>query len=254
VTVSLIDGDIVSYSCAAYNESFGWDACKEDIDQLMKRILETTGATDYQCFISGSNNFRYRIYNEYKANRKGKPDPIYRSDSNAYLVTAYGAKVTDGYEADDGIGIAATTHSDAIICSIDKDLKQIPGNHYNWRKNEFDTVSHLDGLRSFWRSACTGDRVDNIHSGLHRMGPVTASKIIDDLENEEDMVDAVSALYGDRQSHLLLNLNCLYILREEGILWEDTLIGKDFILKHNLTPMAVSSGLRPQQKDMDDFL
>ena len=244
MTTALIDGDIVSYACAIYNENWGWPAAREDIDQLMKRILETTGATDYKAFISGGNNFRYRIYPEYKANRKEKPQPILRQEANAYLVTEYGAIVTDGYEADDGIGISAAEHMDCIICSIDKDLKQIPGQHYNWRKNEFLSVTPIEGLRSFWRSSITGDRTDNILTGLHRMGPVTAAKIIDDLEDEQDMLDAVDAIYPDRQ-RLLLNLNCLYILREENQLWEDTPIGKDFIQKHNLVPMAVSSGLRP---------
>lgn len=185
----------------------------------MKRILETTGATDYECFISGSNNFRKLIYPEYKANRLGKPRPTYRDEANAYLVTGYGAKVSDGYEADDGIGIAVSRCNDPIICSIDKDLKQIPGTHYNWRKNEFETVSHLEGLRSFYRSVLTGDRTDNIISGLHRMGPVTASKMIDNIENEWDMYETCKILYNDDE-RLHLNCNLLYILREENKHWE----------------------------------
>lgn len=216
---ALIDSDIVSYSCAAYNENFGWEACREDIDQLMKRILETTGADDYAGFISGANNFRYQIYPAYKQNRVGKPQPTYRQEANAYLVTEYGCTVTDGWEADDGIGIAATSLGDrAIICSIDKDLKQIPGHHYNWRKNEFDIVSPVDGLRSFWRSVLTGDRTDNIISGLHRMGPVTAGKIINDLETDWDMYEAVRAVYNN-DARLHLNCQLLYILREEGVMW-----------------------------------
>jgi len=218
LTVALIDADIVSFSCAVYNENFGWDACREDIDQLMKRILETTGATSYECYISGSNNFRYRIYPDYKANRKGKPDPQYRAEANAYLVTEYGGKVTDGYEADDAIGISATRHSDSIICSIDKDLKQIPGNHYNWRKNEFDTVSAVDGLRNFWRSVLTGDRVDNI-IGVGGIGPVKSGRIINDLEDEWEMYQACRAMYNNDE-RLHMNCKCLWILREENKMWE----------------------------------
>ena len=218
MTVALIDADIVSFSCAVYNETFGWDACREDIDQLMKRILETTGATSYECYISGSNNFRYRIYPDYKANRKGKPDPQYRAEANAYLVTEYGGKVTDGYEADDAIGISATRHHDAIICSIDKDLKQIPGNHYNWRKNEFDTVSAVDGLRNFWRSVLTGDRVDNI-IGVGGIGPVKSGRIINDLEDEWEMYQACRAMYNNDE-RLHMNCKCLWILREEGGIWK----------------------------------
>lgn len=216
--IALIDADIVSFSCAVYNEEWGWEACREDIDQLMKRILETTGATDYKCFISGSNNFRYRIYPAYKGNRKDKLDPTYRAEANAYLVTEFGGTVTDGYEADDGIGIEASKHDDFIVCSIDKDLLQIPGQHYNWRKNEFTTVSPLDGLRNFWRSVLTGDRVDNIF-GVRGIGPVKSARIINDLDNAWDMWEACKAMYDD-EDRLLMNAKCLWILREEGGIFE----------------------------------
>lgn len=213
----------MTYSCAIYNEAWGWEACREDIDQLMKRILETTGATDYIAYISGGNNFRYRIYPEYKANRKEKPDPIYRAEANAYLVTEFGARVTDGYEADDGIAQSLHLNPDAIVCSIDKDLLQLVGQHYNWRKNVFTTISPIDGLHHFYRQLLTGDRTDNIISGLHRMGPVTAGKVIDDLVEERDMFDACRTLYND-DKRLLLNGNLLWLIRQEGITWENIVV------------------------------
>lgn len=216
----LLDADIITFSCAAYNESWGWDACKEDIDNLMRRILETTGATEYTAFISGDNNFRYQINPQYKANRKDKVDPRYRQDSNAYLVTEYGAIVTDGFEADDALGIAQSQAEDGttIICSIDKDLLMIPGQHYNWRKNEFTNVSVLDGLRRFYRQCITGDRTDNI-VGIAGIGPVKSSRLIDDLVDEAEMFQVVQTMYSD-DKRLLMNGQCLWILREENKLWE----------------------------------
>lgn len=184
---------------------------------MMKRILETTGASDYECYISGSNNFRYVVDPDYKANRKGKTDPIYRQEANSYLVTTYGAKVTDGIEADDALGIAATTDHDTIICSLDKDLKQIPGNHYNWRKNEFDFVTPVDGLRSLYRSFLIGDTSDNI-VGVRGLGPVKSAKYINDLEYEEDMFAAVQILYND-DKRFLKNGQLLYIHRVENDSW-----------------------------------
>lgn len=215
---ALIDADIVTYSCAIYNEPFGWDACRDDIDSLMRRILETTGATDYAAYLTGSNNFRYQVNPDYKGNRKGKPDPIYRQDANAYLVTEFGAIVTDGYEADDALGIDATRGgSETIICTIDKDLLMIPGHHYNWRKNEFIDVSPLDALRCFYRQLITGDRTDNLF-GIAGLGPVKSGRIINDLTDEEDMFQAVQALYSD-DKRLLMNGQCLWIMREENQLW-----------------------------------
>jgi DNA polymerase I len=188
----------------------------------MKRILETTGATEYEGFISGGNNFRYTVFPEYKSNRKGKPDPIYRQDANAYLVGQYGGKVTDGYEADDAIGIAATTEGagNCIICSIDKDLKTIAGEHYNWRKNEFTSVSELDAKHNFYRQFLTGDSADGI-VGIKGLGPVKSSRLIDPLEDEVDMFRTVQALYAD-DARLLMNGRLLYLLRKEDDDWTTT--------------------------------
>lgn len=219
---ALIDGDIVSYSCAVYNENYGWEAARSDIDSLMKRILETTGATDFECYLTGSNNFRYDVDSTYKANRKGKADPIYRQDANSYLVTEYGARVTDGIEADDALGIAATGNSDSIICSIDKDLLMIPGNHYNWRRNEFTIVNTLDGLHSFYRSFLIGDTSDNI-VGVRGLGPVKSAKYIDDLDDEVNMFATVQMLYDDDE-RLLRNGRLLYIHRRENDDWKEQFI------------------------------
>lgn len=186
---------------------------------MMKRILETVGAHDYEIYLTGSNNFRNRINPEYKANREGKVDPRYRQDANAYLVTEYGGSVTDGFEADDALGIRATElMAESIVCSIDKDLLMIPGDHYNWRKNEFTHVTPLDGLRCFYRQLLTGDRTDNIF-GVRGLGPVKSAQRINHLEDEADMFQTVQALYND-DTRLLMNGQCLWILREENKLWE----------------------------------
>lgn len=238
---ALIDGDIVSYSNAIFNEPYGWEAVRKDIDAMMKRILETTGASDYECYISGSNNFRYAVDPDYKANRKGKTDPIYRQEANSYLVTTYGARVTDGIEADDALGIAATSDHDTIICSLDKDLKQVPGNHYNWRKNEFDFVTPVDGLRSLYRSFLIGDTSDNI-VGIRGLGPVKSAKYINDLESEEDMFATVQILYNDDQ-RLLKNGRLLYIHRQENDDWTPT-----FERLKNLTQIESEGNEQPFQE------
>jgi len=104
---AIIDGDLVTFSCAAYNEPFGWEACQDDLDALMERILETVEATEYTIFLTGDNNFRYEINPNYKANRKDKSRPSMLEQSREYLVTKWNAKITEGIEADDAIGILA---------------------------------------------------------------------------------------------------------------------------------------------------
>jgi 5'-3' exonuclease len=207
---ALIDADIVAFSCSAYNEQWGWDACVNDMDDMLERIMTTTNSDTYTMFLSGSHNFRYDINPEYKANRKDKIDPKYRQDAKAYLIEVYGAILCDGIEADDALGIAQG--EDTVICSIDKDLLQVPGNHYNWRKDIFTVVSELDGLRSFYRQLLTGDRTDNIF-GIRGIGDVKSARYIDHLETELEMFQVVQDLYND-DARLLMNGQCLYILQQ----------------------------------------
>lgn len=212
---ALIDADIVCYSCAAFNEEWGWEACVNDMDDMLDRIMKTTNSDTYSLYLTGDHNFRYDINPDYKANRKDKVDPKYRQDAKAYLIEIYGAVLCDGIEADDAMGI--NSGPDTVICSIDKDLLQIPGLHYNWRKDIFTTVSELDGLRSFYRQLLKGDRTDNIF-GVKGIGDVKAARYIDPHETEWEMFQQVQDLYNDDE-RLLMNAKCLYILREEGRHW-----------------------------------
>jgi hypothetical protein len=55
----------------------------------------------------------------------------------AYLI-GLGAVVVDGMEADDALAIEQTQYNldmgeeCSVICSRDKDLRQVPGYHYGW--------------------------------------------------------------------------------------------------------------------------
>lgn len=212
----------MGFSCAAYNNEYGWEACRDDIDALMRRILEDTDSDDYLAVLTGSNNFRYEIYPEYKANRREKVKPTYLEDSRAHLVTEWGAIVTDGYEADDRLGIEQSQEpfGTTVICSIDKDLKQVPGYHYNWRKLQSELVSPLDGWKSFYRSLLTGDTTDNIR-GVGGIGAVKSARAVNDLTSEFDMYEVCKHLYGpERLEEMLINARLLYIWRKENDTFE----------------------------------
>ena len=223
---ALVDGDIVAYSNAASAENDPVEVAYMRVDQMMNSILDTTNSDTFRVFLSGGNNFRHEIYPEYKANRKEMVDPKWRKLCKEYLVQEWGAEVTDGYEADDALGINQTV--DTIICTIDKDLDMIPGLHYSWpiirggltvREGRIYEVSEVEGLRSFYRSLLVGDRTDNIF-GVDGIGKVKAAKAIDPLETEEEMFDRVAELYQGDMDRMLVNGKCLWIMREEGKQWE----------------------------------
>lgn len=223
---ALIDGDIVSYSNAASAENDPVEIALLRADQQMRSIIEVTKSDSYRVFISGSNNFRYDIYPEYKANRKDIPDPKWRDACKEFLVREWNAEVTDGYEADDAMGFNQT--KDTIICTIDKDLNMIPGLHYSWpivrggkvvREGKIYEVSEIDGLKSFYRSLLIGDSIDNIF-GIDGIGPAKAAKHINHLETEEEMFNRVAELYGEDRERFVVNAKCLWIQRKEHEVWQ----------------------------------
>lgn len=222
---ALIDADIVAYNCAASAEGDPVEVAYLRVSDMMNNILDTTGADTFRAFISGGNNFRYQVYPEYKANRKDMVDPRWRAACKEFLVQEWDAEVTDGHEADDAMGIHQ--NGSTIICTIDKDLDMVPGLHYSWpivrgglvvREGRIYEVNQIEGLRSFYRSLLVGDRVDNI-IGVAGIGKTKAPRYIDHLETEQEMYEVVRDLYQDDE-RLHMNARCLWILREEGAVWQ----------------------------------
>jgi 5'-3' exonuclease len=239
---ALIDGDIVAYSNAASAENDPVEIALMRCDLQMRSILEATKADSYRLFLSGADNFRLTVDPEYKANRKDMVDPVHRAACKEFLVTEWKAEVTEGYEADDAMGIAQCLQTKimkdnwegeicpvdpTIICTIDKDLDMIPGLHYSWpivrggtvvREGKQYEVSATQGLQSFYRSLFIGDRTDNIF-GVAGIGKVKAAKLIDHLETEQEMFEVVKELYNDDE-RFLKNGKLLWIMREEHKQWQ----------------------------------
>ena len=241
--LALLDADIIAYRCAATaNHDPEWVATSR-CNTLVEQILEEVKADSYQLFLSGPVNFRKKIYPAYKANRV-QPPPVHLLLCKQFLETKWGAVWTDGYEADDALGIEqcrvgtarlpkaiiaadGTTVSEGlkpnapscttIICSIDKDLKQIPGLHYNFVKKEFDEVSVEQGWRSFYTQVLVGDASDNV-KGCPGIGKAKAPRILAGCESEQEMFEAVRATYND-DDNMFINGQLLYILREENVYW-----------------------------------
>ncbi len=73
---------------------------------MLDGILLDTGATEFTIWLSdrAENNFRYKIYPEYKANRKDLPRPRHLEALKEYLITKWSARIALGMEADDALG------------------------------------------------------------------------------------------------------------------------------------------------------
>jgi DNA polymerase-1 len=180
--------------------------------------LEETLADSYSVFLTGERNFRRDICPSYKANRPSER-PKHWQSVREFLVTNHKAMVVNGSEADDQLGIEQDKLGvNTVIASIDKDLLQIPGRHYNFVKKEYRVVSPEEGLKFLYTQALVGDRSDNI-TGVAGIGPVKAARALEGLLNEQEWYDKCRELYDDDE-RLHLNMRLLYIWQQPDDEWQ----------------------------------
>jgi DNA polymerase-1 len=129
------------------------------------------------CF-SGPKNFRYSVLSSYKWNRKNLVKPLLFECIKTYLKEHYLWMQQDELEGDDLMGILSTQEPGKFtICSIDKDMLQIPGRHFNWTKSKRTVVTRTAADHMFYMQVLTGDPGDG-YTGIPRVGKVKAEKIL----------------------------------------------------------------------------
>lgn len=169
--------------------------CLQMVKSSLENTLNVLGTKEYRLYLSGRRNFRDEVFSEYKANRDGMARPKYFVDIRDYLVSQWGARACDGFEADDAIGMdGVSLGSSAVIVAVDKDLDQIPGQHYNWVSGEQYSVSPKDGMRFFYEQLLSGDSTDNI-PGLKGIGPAKATKALAECANPQECAGVVYSMY-----------------------------------------------------------
>lgn len=226
--LALIDGDIVRYRTGFasndVNEAIACSRANETIEQ----ILEATKATTYQVYLSDSkeNNFRYKIYPRYKESREKYPKPKHHDALGWFLKEEWNAKVSEGQEADDALGIDQTAayeyafdgREPTVICSIDKDLLQVPGKHYNWVRDEWLEQDYTEGMRCFFIQCLTGDRTDDIH-GIQGIGIKKATKALAGTNSVEGMAETVRKMWMNDEALQLVG-SLLWVRRYPNEEWK----------------------------------
>ena len=176
----LIDADFIVYKCCAANESeidWGDDVivvssrfseAYEMVERELYKIAEDLGCFDDTIlFFTDSVNFRKQIDPAYKGHRNRKKPCGYRRVINK-LKEEYSVVVMPQLEADDAIGIYATKEQGHIICSPDKDMRQIPGDLYDLSTGVV-TITKKEGERWHYIQTLAGDQTDG-YSGVPGFG------------------------------------------------------------------------------------
>lgn len=197
--LALLDCDIFVYRVGfASEDSEEHFAIARVTDLVNDIVFQQLACDDYKAYITGRGNFRndVAITAPYKGNRKDMKKPKHYNALRKHL-QRLGAQLVEGMEADDAIAIEATNMRDSCyIVSIDKDLDQVPGYHYNFVKKEEYYVTDEEGLLSFYKQILTGDKVDNI-IGIKGVGPVKAAKLLEGCKTEQEMYDVCVKAYND---------------------------------------------------------
>ncbi len=175
----LCDADFIVYkSCAAAETEIDFN---DDVILVTSNFSDAYGATKRELtklkdqfgslatltlFFSDSKNFRKKIMPEYKGHRNRKKPCGYKRVINE-LKKEYDVIIMPDLEADDAMGIYATKNPGNIIASPDKDMRQIPGQLYNF--DETFTITPEEGAKWHLIQTCAGDSTDG-YSGIPGIG------------------------------------------------------------------------------------
>lgn len=187
----LVDADILIFRlCWSHEKTIDWGDGITSVDMnpglakrrfasMVERYRNICHCDSVMMCLTSKNNFRFDVYPEYKANREYEKKELFPIMLE-WLEERYHCVRMPRIEADDVMGILTTKEpGQHVIASIDKDLDQIPGKHFNWNKNKKYEVNSLKADRLFYQQIMMGDPTDNYY-GIKGVGPVKAKKLLDD--------------------------------------------------------------------------
>lgn len=192
--ILVIDGDAIPYMIGWFQkEHADIDRTNEAVDNFMNDFLVITGASKFIGILASENSgkcFRYDVYKykPYKGNRSGEKDAwikFWEPHIRRRLIERWGFVCSPAWLETDDVVAYLSAVTKGIICSPDKDLKQMPGAFYNYKElgtekhKGVEIVSAKEALRNFYFQLLVGDTTDNIN-GVTGMGEVKANKLLNE--------------------------------------------------------------------------
>ena len=258
---ALIDGDIIRYEVGFAAEAGWrhlterdelppWEFVRNILDERLAYILREAKADEACIYITEGPTFRedIAVSKPYKGTRQDKK-PYHFRNLTVALRDVEGAQVVTKIEADDQMALdALKAEGQAIICSRDKDLRQVPVPVFSWELGKQPSFGpevvtepgYLTyepgrnkllgtGFAFFSAQMLMGDVVDNI-PGLPGMGAKGAHKLLEHLTSKEEYIAAVEDAYqakcdDDWEDYMVEQGRLLWITRRlhpdgSPVLWE----------------------------------
>jgi len=220
----LVDADFIVYkACAAAETEIDWgddtilvtskfsDAYSATQRELTKLKNKFGSFSSMILFFSDSQNFRKKILPDYKGHRNRKKPCGYKRVINA-LKKEYKVIVKPTLEADDSMGVYATKYPGNMIVSPDKDMKQIPGQLYNF--DETFTITPEEGAQWHLIQTCAGDQTDG-YGGVSGIGVKRAVSLFEDKGYSWKTVVEAFVEKGHTEEEALINARLAKILTVE---------------------------------------
>lgn len=188
----LIDGDEFVHVCSsaveyearwdeqniilASNIEEAWDAFKFRLQNLLDAF---EGEKILRFAFTGPDNFRKRLYPDYKRKRGGRK-PLCFSALKQRIHETYDCHTEQTLEADDLLGIWATSgeYENPVVISQDKDMLTLPTTI--WREGSLMVLGEGDANFHWLKQTLTGDTSDG-YPGCPGFGPVSAEKLLNEF-------------------------------------------------------------------------
>ena len=97
---------------------------RNKIQEITNNVEEWFNIKSTVLFVGGKNNFRYKVFKDYKANRRDVVKSVYFPMATKYIIEELGAVESNGAEADDYVvDCAKECKGKCVVAAIDKDLR-----------------------------------------------------------------------------------------------------------------------------------
>ncbi len=211
---------------------------------LLRAVSDTQATHAVVAFDMRGENFRKKLYPEYKANRKGMPDDLAEQMPILHgLLSAMDITVCEkaGVEADDIIGtLAGRSPMQSVVLSGDRDLLQLVGENTtvlltkkgisDVEVNDVATLPENHGVtprQVIEYKALCGDSSDNI-PGVPGIGDKGAKNLLAEYGDVDGIYENIDSVKGAVKKKLIEGKELCYLSRKLAEIVTDADVSVDY--------------------------